>query len=155
MLLIYWMMTLCCCLYAICAGGPDGRLGAGLVAFKTVAGFYAGLMDQSWKQTHYWVLLVDLACLVAFLILSLRSDRLWPLWTAGCALASVTVHIASMGRLRIDPMVYQALKDVWSIPMQLFMVRGIVLDGRYQRLGPKGVKTNLASNLISKVRWLR
>ena len=144
MLLIYWMMTLCCCLYAICAGGPDGRAAAGLIACKTVAGFYAGLIDQSWKQTVHWVLAVDVACLMAFLILSLRSSRLWPLWTAGCALAAVTVHIASIGRLRIDPMVYQALKDIWSIPMQLFMVRGIVLDRRRGRWGMKGEKITLA-----------
>lgn len=144
MLLIYWMMTLCCCLYAICAGGPDGRMAAGLFAFKTVAGFSAGLVDQSWKQTLPWVLAVDVACLLAFVFLSLRSNRLWPLWTAGCALAAVTVHIASIGRLRIDPLVYQALKDIWSIPMQLFMVRGIVLDRRHRRRSIRGEKITLA-----------
>lgn len=155
MLLIYWMMTLCCCLYATCAGGPAGRMGAGLVVFKTVAGFCAGLMDQSWKHTLYWVLLVDLACLMSFLILSLRSSCLWPLWTTGCALAAVTVHIASIGRLRIDPMVYQALKDVWAIPMQLFMVRGIVLDSRYRR---SSSGTRMKAPVLSHIwkgRWPR
>lgn len=155
MLLIYWMMTLCCCLYAICAGGPEGRMSAGLIALKTVTGFYAGLMDQSWKHTHYWILMVDVACLLAFLMLSLRSRRLWPLWMTGCALAAVTVHIASIGRLRIDPMIYQALKDVWAIPMQLFMVRGIVLDARYRRSSSPTKINSLALFPIWKGKWRR
>jgi hypothetical protein len=108
-------------------------MGAGLVAFKTIAGFYAGLMDQSWGHTLYPVLAVDLACLIAFLILTLRSDRFWPLWTTGCALAAVTVHLASIGQLGMDPAIYHGLKGLWAIPMQLFMVRGIVLDARYRR----------------------
>ena len=133
LLIIYWMMTLCCCLYAFCAGGPTGRMGAGWVAFKTIAAFYAALMDPSWGRTVYPVLVVDVVCLTAFFMLSLRSNHYWPLWTTGCALAAVTVHLASVAQLGIDPRVYHGLKGLWAIPMQLFMVRGIVLDVRYQR----------------------
>lgn len=133
LLTIYWMMTICCCLYAICAGGLAGRLGAGLVAFKTIAAFFAGLMDQQWGHTAYPVLLVDLLCLAAFLVLAMRSNSHWPLWTTGCALAAVTVHLASIAQLGANPKVYHGLKGLWAVPMQLYMVRGIVLDGRYRR----------------------
>lgn len=134
LLIIYWMLTLCCCLYAWCAGGFAGRLGAGLIAFKTIAGFYAALMDETWGHTAYPVLTVDIACLIAFLLLALKCDRLWPLWTGGCALAAVAVHMASIAQLGVDPRVYHGLKGLWAIPMQLFMIRGIVLDARYRRL---------------------
>lgn len=133
LLIIYWMITLCCCLYAFCAGGPAGRLGAGLVAFKTIAAFYAALMDQSWGHTVYAVLGVDMICLTAFYMLAVSSDSYWPLWATGCALAAVTVHLASIAQFGIDPKVYHGLKGLWGIPMQLFMVRGIALDIRYQR----------------------
>lgn len=133
LLIIYWMMTLCCCLYAVCAGGFVGRLGAGLVAFKTIAAFCAAMVDQSWGHTVYPVLVVDMVCLIAFLMLALRSEQLWLLWTTGCALAAVTVHLASILQLGIEPRVYHGLKGLWAIPMQLFMVRGILLDARYRR----------------------
>lgn len=133
MLLMYWTMTICCCLYAAIAGGRTGRAGAFLIACKTIAGFKAALMDQSWGATIYPVLLVDLIFLIAILVLALRSDRLWPLWTTACALCAVVVHLASIADLEISPSVYQALKDIWSLAMQLFMVRGIVLDVRSRR----------------------
>ncbi|PNP95777.1 hypothetical protein [Sphingobium sp. YBL2] len=133
LLILYWIMTLCCCLYAACAGGSVGRIGAGLIVFKTVAGFYTSILDQSWGHTLYPVLSVDVICLVAFVILALQSNRHWPLWTSGCALAAVAVHLGSIAQIGIDPKIYHGLRSLWAFPMQLFMVRGIVLDIRYRR----------------------
>lgn len=127
------MMTLCCCLYAACAGGLVGRLGASLVAFKTIAAFCAAMIDQSWGHTVYPVMAVDLICLIAFLTLALRRKQLWLLWTTACALAAVTVHLASVLQFGIEPRIYHGLKGLWAIPMQLFMVHGILMDARYQR----------------------
>jgi hypothetical protein len=103
------------------------------MAFKTVGGFYTSLMDQSWGHTLYPVLALDMICLAAFLILALRSDRHWPLWATGCTFAAVAVHFATMITIGIDPKIYHGLRSLWAILMQLLMVRGIVLDARYQR----------------------
>ncbi len=137
LLILYWIMTLCCCLYAAGAGGPMGRAGAGLIVFKTIAGFYTSILDQSWSHTLYPVLAVDATCLVSFAILALRGDRHWPLWTSGCALAAVAVHLGSIAQIGVDPKIYHGLRSLWAIPMQLFMVRGIVLDVRYLRSSGK------------------
>ncbi|MDI1295444.1 MAG: hypothetical protein PSY12_06095 [bacterium] len=134
LLIMYWVMTLCCCLYASVAGRATGRAGAAVILFKTIAGFYAALMDQSWAHTAYAILTVDMICLIAFLAIALRSPSLWPLWTTGCLLAAAVVHLASVAQIGIEPTVYQGLKDLWAFPMQLFMVRGISLDLRYRRL---------------------
>ena len=133
LLILYWIMTLCCCLYATSAGGTVGRIGAGIIIFKTVAGFCTSILDQSWSHTLYPVLAVDAICLGAFVILGLQSDRNWPLWTSGCALAAVAVHLGSISKVGIDPKIYHGLRSLWAFPMQLFMVRGIVLDSRYRR----------------------
>lgn len=134
LLIIYWMMTLCCCLYAAIEGGRPGRVGAGLIASITIVGFSIALMEQrSWGRTVYPLLMVDTACLLAFLLLALKGDRWWPLWTSACALATVTTHLASIVQIGIPPAVYHGLKGLWAIPMQLFMVRGIALDARYRR----------------------
>lgn len=133
LLILFWVMTLCCCLHAVCAGGPVGRIGACLIGFKTIGEFQLGLVDHSWTRTVYPALALDMICLVAFCTLALRSDRHWPMWTTGCALAAVTVHLASIAQFGVDPKVYHGLKGLWAIPMQLYMVRGIVLDGRYRR----------------------
>ena len=44
----------------------------------------------------------------------------------------VAVHFASMLNTAVDPRIYHGLRSLWAIPMQLFMVRGIVLDVRHQ-----------------------
>ena len=155
LLIIYWVMTLCCCLYTIAAGGPSGRIGAALIAFKTIGGFYTGLMDQSWGHTLYPVLSLDAICLMAFVTLALKSDRHWPLWTSGCALAAVAVHLASLIVIGFDPKIYHGLRSLWAIPMQLFMVRGIALDTRYQRSSTLGKTTNPALSPIWKAKWRR
>lgn len=134
LLKIYWVMTLCCCLYAAGMGGVIGRAGAGLIAFKTIAAFYAATIDRTWSHTVYPVLAIDLICLIAFVVIALRCDRLWPLWATGCALAAVIVHIASIAQVGIAPAVYHGLKTLWAIPMQLFMVLGIALDARYRTI---------------------
>ena len=64
LLILYWIMTLCCCLYATSAGGTVGRIGAGIIIFKTVAGFCTSILDQSWSHTLYPVLAVDAMVLV-------------------------------------------------------------------------------------------
>ena len=132
LLIIYWVMTLCCCVYAAVEGGRAGRVGAGLVLLITVVSFYVALMEQrSWGHTVYPLLVIDTVCFLAFLTLALKSDRLWPLWTSACALATVTTHLASIAQVGIPPAIYHGLKGLWAIPMQLLMVRGIALDARY------------------------
>ena len=156
LLIIYWVMTLCCCLYAAIAGGRAGRVSAALITFITIAGFYAALMAQrSWGHTVYPLLALDMLCLIAFLMIALRSDRWWPLWTTACALATVTTHLASIAQLGISPAVYHGLKGLWAVPMQLFMVRGIVLDGRYRRSLELREATYAAPSTIWKNRWRR
>ncbi|MBZ9648535.1 hypothetical protein K9B33_13355 [Sphingobium sp. 3R8] len=129
----YWAMTLLCCLFAFQAGGIVGRYGAAIIAFKTGAGFWAGLLDQNWTHASVPVLMVDILCLLAFTALAIKSNRYWPLWSAGCALAAIAIHLAAFLPIGFKPAVYHGLKGLMAIPMQLLMVRGIYLDGRLRK----------------------
>lgn len=154
LLIVYWVMTLCCCLYAAIEGGKPGRVGAALIVFITIIGFFIALMEQrSWGHTVYPLLLVDTLCLLAFLTLALKSNRLWPLWTTACALATVTTHLASIAQIGIPPSIYHGLKGLWAIPMQLLMVRGIALDARYRRFPKQMEAERPISFLTSRRRW--
>lgn len=129
----YHSMTILCCLYAFQAGGAPGRYGASIVAFKTIAGYYAGLVDQSWASVSVPVLLVDIFSFIALTFLAVKCDRYWPLWSAGCALAAVGIHMAAAMEIGFKPAVYHGLKGLMAIPMQLLMVHGIYLDNRSRR----------------------
>jgi cytochrome bd-type quinol oxidase subunit 2 len=134
LLLTYWMMTLCCCIYAAAKGGVAGRVGAGIVLFKTVAIAIVTYVERDWQITSYSLLQVDAVCLVAFLWLSLRSDHYWPLWSTACQFLAVAIHVTTLVQPELTPKVYQGLHSLWAIPMQLFMLRGIALDRRARRI---------------------
>ncbi|EXS68460.1 hypothetical protein BF95_12370 [Sphingobium sp. Ant17] len=141
LILIYWMMTLCCCIYAAAEGGVAGRLGAVIVLIKTAGGALITYIERDWQITSYSLLQLDVACLIALLWLSLRSDHHWPLWSTACQFLAVAIHVTTLVQPELTPKVYQGLHNLWSIPMQLFMVRGIVLDCRAKRRGRAMVAT--------------
>ena len=134
LILIYWMMTLCCCIYAAAEGGVAGRLGAVIVLIKTAGGALITYIERDWQITSYSLLQLDVACLIALLWLSLRSDHHWPLWSTACQFLAVAIHVTTLVQPELTPKVYQGLHSLWAIPMQLFMLRGIALDRRARRI---------------------
>jgi len=130
LLLLYVIFTLCCCGYALAVGGITGRAGAAVILTKTVLDLSTAWIDYSWQETMYPLLAIDLVCLFCFIILALRSDRLWPLWATGFQLVAVLIHLATVWEINIAPKAYQALQQLWTIPMQLAMLSGIMADQR-------------------------
>jgi hypothetical protein len=145
LLQIYWGMTLLACVFAACAGGKPGRWGVIIFTLKTVFGFYLGLLDQSWIHPAFPMLGLDVFIFLAFTALALNCDRYWPLWSAGCASAAVAVHIAAITQVGFKPEMYHGLRGLMAIPMQLFMVRGIWLDGRHVRSLHSGQRPDLST----------
>lgn len=90
----------------------------------------------------YPLLAIDLVCLFCFLALALRSDRLWPLWAAGFQLVAVLIHLATVWEIDIAPKAYQALQQLWTIPMQLAMLSGIMADQKQKIAGLIGETTH-------------
>ncbi|MGV3769218.1 MAG: hypothetical protein ACO1NM_04215 [Sphingobium phenoxybenzoativorans] len=127
---LYVIFTLCCCGYALAAGGVTGRAGAAVILIKTVLDLSTAWIDYSWQGTMYPLLFIDVVCLACFMVLAMRSDRLWPLWAAGFQFVAVLIHLATFWQIDVAPKAYQALQQVWTIPMQLAMLSGIMADQR-------------------------
>lgn len=138
LLYLYVLFTLCCCGYALAAGGVTGRAGAAVILAKTVLDMSTAWIDYSWNGTLYpsWqgtmypLLVIDVACFACFMTLAMRSDRLWPLWAAGFQFVAVLIHFATIWQIDVAPKAYQALQQIWTIPMQLAMLSGIMADQR-------------------------
>ncbi|HEX7782910.1 MAG TPA: hypothetical protein VF509_08895 [Sphingobium sp.] len=135
LLLLYVMFTLCCCGYALAAGGVTGRAGGIVILTKTVLDLSTAWINYSWQETMYPLLVIDVVCLFCFIALALRSDRLWPLWATGFQFVAVLIHLATVWEIDIAPKAYQALQQFWTIPMQLVMLSGIMADQRMRFSG--------------------
>jgi hypothetical protein len=81
--------------YAWARGGTSERVGATIVIVAWVVSWLAGDANPAtaWIRPQYGVFVVDVLALGAFIALALRSDRFWPLTTAGAQLLAVAVHI--------------------------------------------------------------
>jgi hypothetical protein len=126
----FWLLTAACAIYGFMYGGSSGRWGVGLFVAGALLTGLATLRDRAWSSTVYPIMWIDIACLVGFLILALRSRHFWPLWFAAFQMVAVSAHLATIARPSFMPKAYAAFQTFWSIPMLLVMVRGIVLDRR-------------------------
>ncbi len=127
MALLIWLLLALCSVYAAAVGGAAGKIGAGLTIAATVATWfaqYAGL----WSQTHLPVLVIDLALMVAFYVLALRTNVYWPIWAAGFHLITITGHAATFILPDFRSSVYYYFNGMWALFVQMAMVLGITLD---------------------------
>jgi hypothetical protein len=129
----FWLLTAGCALYGVVRGGRSGRWAVTIFVSGALLTGLVTLRDPDWHDTVYPILWIDLACLLGFLIVALRSRHYWPLWFSAFHLVAVGVHLATIVRPNYMPKAYAALQTFWSIPMLLVMVRGIVLDRRVMK----------------------
>jgi hypothetical protein len=90
------------------------------------------------------VFLVDVACLVGFLILALRADRVWTLWLAALQVIGTAAHAIKLADPDLIGRAYAFALAFWSYPMLLLIVLG---TWRHQRrLSQTGVDRSWSSS---------
>ena len=124
-------------LYALRRGGAPERWGAAIV----IAGYALTLLLQRTYHERFGslalgVLLVDIAVLAAFFILSLKANRFWPIWMTGFQAVSVMVHAAMAISPGVIPWAYAFGLAMWSYPI-LIMLAGATWRHR-QRVLARG-----------------
>lgn len=120
---LYWTLLIGTCAYTYWRGRTDERLTASLCLLATIATIalaapyparYSGVEDVD--------LLIDLAMLVVFVVLALRSERFWPLWVAGLQLTMTTAHVLKAVDQHIVPQVYAVAERFWSYPILVILI---------------------------------
>lgn len=100
------------CGLAVWRGRDDERLAAAgnLASWAlTLVVFRARSQDTQWS-----VLAVDLALFSLYLWIALRSQRHWPLFTAGFALLAIMTHMARALDAGVSGWAYLTAALVWS-----------------------------------------
>lgn len=123
--IIFGPLLLAVCIYAWWRGGNDERI----VAATCLAGTAATLIAISPLHRRYagveeGLMLVDLAVLLAFVAVALRSKRFWPLWIAGLQLTTSIGHLLKGIDHELLPRAYGAALQFWSYPILLILAVG-------------------------------
>lgn len=126
--LSFLALLLLSCGYAALRGGRDGRWAAFMLLAAALLTIPASWIDVSWSGTHMGVFGVDVLLLLGLFALAMQSASYWPIWMVALHLVSVATHLTTAIDPRFLPKAYQALASFWSLPMQLVMPFGIMLD---------------------------
>jgi hypothetical protein len=124
-LVFFYLLLLVCCGYALLRGGGPERIGAAIYAIGTGLTVLArSEAARRYGSVEFGALVVDVAALVAFLVLALFARRLWPLWMTAFQLIGTAAHFAKLADPEMIRWAYAFLLGVWSYPMLLLLALG-------------------------------
>jgi hypothetical protein len=141
---LYYAFAIVCSVYAGLKGAGPERIGAAVIlvgsALTTV-----GMSGPSSRYTYVesGALLVDGAALVAFLFLSLRAERFWPLCVTALQIVGTAGHAVKLLDAEVLRAAYAFAMAVWSYPMWFLVVLGTW--NHQKRLARNGVDRSWSS----------
>lgn len=121
----YYTLLVLCWLYAFLKGAAPERIGATILAAGSLLTLATiSRQNVSYASVEIGVFLVDLAALVAFIILALRAERFWPLWIAALQFLGTAGHVVKLVDPEMIRKAYAVAAIFWSYPMLLLIVLG-------------------------------
>lgn len=123
--LTYSALLLTCLAYAWWRGGGPEKVGASILAIGSSLTLVAvSRPGARFASVETGILIVDLACMAAFVVLALRADRYWPLWLAALQIAGASVHVVKFLDPEITRRTYAFLLAIWAYPMIVLICVG-------------------------------
>lgn len=124
--LVYLALLFGCWFYAEWRGGPPERIGAAILTVGSLLTFAALLSERAavYRSLEVGVFLVDVATFLAFLVLALRADRLWPLCITALQIVGTAGHAVKLVDPQVLPYAYAFALRLWGYPMILLLVVG-------------------------------
>ncbi len=128
-LVLFWVMTLAACAYAVLLGAWEGKWAALLILSASAITLVSELVLRlNWHGTNVLMFAVDLALFGGFYAIAAKSRRWWPIWIAAFQLNSVVAHVATLLSPAFSHLIYHGYEGLWAFPGQIIMVFGIYRD---------------------------
>lgn len=148
---VYYAFALLCSIYAGIRGAAPERIGAAVI----LVGSALTTIGMSGPSSRYaavesGALLVDGAALIAFLYLSMRAERFWPLCVTALQIVGTTGHAVKLVDAEVLRTAYAFAMAIWSYPMWFLIVLGTW--NHQKRLARHGVDKSWST---SSGRWDR
>jgi hypothetical protein len=129
--LIYDILLVACWAYAMLKGGAPERIGASILLAGSALTFVMVTGPaRRFASMEIGILLVDVAALLAFLVLALRAERYWPLWITGLQLIGTAGHVVKLVEPDVIRWAYAFVLAFWAYPMMLLLAVGTWLHQR-------------------------
>ena len=109
------------CLTAFVFGSWRERAGAGLYLAAYIIANALNVLSHFQGLSHT---VTDILCLIGFVILCWKSPHPWPLWAAGCQLASTMAGVCGLLDVEVSPWAYMTLLIVSAYGVLLALCAG-------------------------------
>lgn len=123
-LIIYHMLMLGACGYALLRGTTDARIVAIVFLIGDLATF-ALRSSGGYSSVESGILIVDILAFCAFTYAAVISDRFWPLWVSGLQLTTSFGHVLKALDPHLLPIAYAAALRFWSYPILIILALGV------------------------------
>ena len=131
---IFRILLVLVVLYAFLRGGREERMVATLcLAGAVLSKLVVSPLSERYGEMEIGVLVIDLAMLVCFVAIALRSERFWPLWVAGLQLTTLVGHALKGLDTELFYRSYGAAIGIWSYPILLILMVGTWRSYLYRR----------------------
>ena len=113
------------CLYVLLKGGAPERVGASIIGVGSILTTVAlSAPAARFGSVEIGVLLVDIGALGAFLVLSLRAERFWPLCVTALQVIGTAAHAVKLVDPNVIRWAYAIALTLWTYLMLLLLVLG-------------------------------
>jgi len=125
--LLFFGFLLATCLFAAVRGGRPEKIAAiTLLVGAIFSVTLARPFDERFANVEVGIFVTDALTLIAFLWLSVRSTRFWPLWISAMLGAETAIHLLRVVSPGIVPVAYRDAQAIWSWIAQLMLFVGTV-----------------------------
>ena len=111
---------------ALAYGGNSERIGALLIFGGSLASFLVVASPQArFRSIESPMFVADALVLIAFVYLSLKTKRFWPIWATSFHSIVVLTHLADALAPHTLPRAYGILQGFWVYPMTVVLLLGV------------------------------
>jgi len=122
---IFWIVLLASCGYALWRGRRDERIAAVVfIAATFVSIIMRSPLHGRYEGVEISDVIIDTGVLASVVAIALVSDRFWPLWAAGLQLVDSMSHLMKAVHANLLPNVYGAAERFWSYPILVILFIG-------------------------------
>lgn len=120
---VVYLSILAASLIYICVSGE--RAERACIIAITIGSLATGLAANrgpAWYEAEVGIFMVDVATLVAFVVIMAKSTRFWPLWITALQNIAVMTHLARFLKPQTVPMAYAVAEQLWVYIMLLILI---------------------------------
>jgi hypothetical protein len=120
--ILFLLLLIAASIYILAYGETDERRCIVTAVVSSIATWLAANDGPAWYRGEIGIFVVDVATLIAFIVIMARSTRFWPLWITALQTIAVMTHVARFLKPQTVPTAYAVAEQLWAYVVILILI---------------------------------